>query len=84
MARYLAARGYAVIEEDALVERLRQIVEVVHGKWTEVFRLDEERPHTFAGFQARLAALMALHNACIWINRSLGRAPLAFADLVDW
>ena len=64
--------------------RLRQIVEVVHGKWTEVFRLDEERPHTLAGFQARFAALVALHNACIWINRSLGRAPLAFADLVDW
>lgn len=64
--------------------RLRQIVEVVHGKWTEVFRLDEERPHTLSGFQARFAALVALHNACIWINRSLGRPPLAFADLVDW
>lgn len=64
--------------------RLRQIVEVVHGKWTEVLRLDDERPHTLAGFLARFAALAALHNACIWINRSLGRDPLAFADLVDW
>lgn len=63
---------------------LRQIVEVVHGKWTELFRLDDERPHTLSGFQARFAALAALHNACIWINRSLGRASLAFADLVDW
>jgi hypothetical protein len=64
--------------------RLRQIVEAVHGKWTETFRLDDERPHTMEGFLARLAALAALHNACIWINRSLGREPLAFADLIDW
>lgn len=64
--------------------RLRQIVEVVHGKWTEQFRLDDERPHSLSGFLARFAALAALHNACIWINRSLGREPLAFADLVDW
>lgn len=63
---------------------LRQIVEVAHGKWTEQFRLDDERPHTVAGFLARLAAIAALHNACIWINRQLGRAPLAFADLIDW
>ena len=64
--------------------RLRQIVAVVHGKWTEQLRLDEERPHTLDGFLARFAAMGALHNVCIWINRSLGRAPLAFADLVDW
>jgi DDE family transposase len=64
--------------------RMRQIVEVVHGKWTETFRLDDERPHTLDGFLARFAALAALHNACIWINRSLGRESLAFADLVDW
>lgn len=64
--------------------RLRQIVEVVHGKWTETFRLDDERPHTLEGFLARIAALAALHNACIWINRSLGREALAFADLIDW
>lgn len=61
----------------------RQIVEVVHGKWTEMFRLDDERPHTLAGFQARLAALCTLHNVCIFINRLLGRPDLAFADLVQ-
>lgn len=64
--------------------RLRQIVEVVHGKWTEALRLDDERTHTLDGFLVRFAALAALHNACIWINRSLGRDPLAFANLVDW
>jgi len=65
-------------------ERHRQIVETAHGKWTEQLRLDEERPHTLAGFLARLAALAALHNACIWFNRALGREPLAFAELIDW
>lgn len=64
--------------------RRRQVVEVVHGKWTEQFRLDEKRPHTLGGFLARFAALAALHNACIWLNRALGREPLAFADLIDW
>jgi hypothetical protein len=64
--------------------RRRQTVEAVHSKWTEQFRLDDERPHTLAGFLVRIAALLALHNACIWINRSLGRPDLAFADLVTW
>jgi len=64
--------------------RKRQIVETTHGKWIEQFRLDEERPHTLDGFLARFAALAALHNACIWLNRQLGREPLAFAELVDW
>ena len=63
---------------------LRQIVEVAHSTWTEQFRLDDERPHALDGFLARLAAIAALHNACIWINRQLGREPLAFADLIDW
>jgi hypothetical protein len=63
---------------------LRQIVEVVHSKWTEAFRLDDERSHTLNGFLTRIAAMMTLHNVCIWINRSLGREPLAFADLIDW
>jgi hypothetical protein len=63
---------------------LRQIVETAHGKWTGVFRVDDERPHTLAGFLTRIAAMAALHNLCIWINRSLGREPLAFADLIDW
>jgi hypothetical protein len=64
--------------------RKRQIVETAHGKWTEQFRLDEERPHTLDGFLARSAALATLHNACIWLNRQLGREPLAFVDLIDW
>lgn len=63
---------------------LRQIVETVIYKLQSAFRLDRERPHALAGFAGRLAAKVALHNACIWVNRQLGRPNLAFADLVAW
>ena len=63
---------------------LRQIVETVNGCLHRVFRLERERPHSLSGFQVRLAAKMALHNACLGLNQQLGRAPLAFADLVAW
>lgn len=63
---------------------VRQIVETVNGCLQQVFRLDRERPHSLDGFQVRLAAKIALHNFCIWLNQQLGRAPLAFADLVAW
>ena len=63
---------------------IRQTVETVYAKLTDFFRLDRERPHDIRGFQANLAAKMALHNFCIWLNKQLGRAPLAFADLLGW
>ena len=61
-----------------------QIVETVHDRLQHTFRLDRERPHALRGLQARLAAKMALHNFCIWLNEQLGRPRLAFMDLVDW
>jgi hypothetical protein len=63
---------------------VRQIGETVHDKLYHTFRLDRERPHDLSGLQARLAAKMALHNFCIWLNAQLGRPRLAFTDLVDW
>jgi hypothetical protein len=66
------------------VAGVRQIVETVYEKLAHTFRLDRERPHELSGFQARLAAKIVLHNFCIWLNAQLGRAPLAFTDLVDW
>jgi hypothetical protein len=63
---------------------LRQIVETVHDKLLNTFRLDRERPHHVQGFRAHLAASVALHNFCIWLNIQLGRPKLAFADLIDW
>ena len=63
---------------------VRQIVETVYDKLYHTFRLDRERPHDLSGFRTRLAAKMALHNFCIWLNEQLGRPRLAFVDLVDW
>lgn len=63
---------------------VRQIVETVFEKLDRTFRLAHERPHVLAGFQARLAAKVALHNFCFWLNHHLGRPSLAFADLLDW
>lgn len=63
---------------------LRQIIETVNDKLLNTFRLDRERPHTLAGFQARLAAKASLYNFCMWLNVQFGREPLAFADLIAW
>lgn len=63
---------------------IRQMVETVYDKLINLFRLDRERPHTLDGFQTTLAAKMALHNFCIWLNEQLGRPRLAFADLLNW
>lgn len=63
---------------------LRQIVETINDKLLNTFGLSRERPHCLAGLQARLAAKVALHNFCIWLNRKFQRPNLAFADLVDW
>ena len=62
----------------------RQIVETVIDKLFHTFRLDRERPHALAGVQARVAAKIALHNFCLWLNGNLGRPNLAFVELVDW
>ena len=63
---------------------LRQIIETVNDKLLNTFRLGRERPHDLTGFQARLAAKVALHNFCIWFNLQLDNAPLAFAELLEW
>lgn len=63
---------------------LRQIIETVNDKLLNTFRLARERPHDLAGFQARLAAKVALHNFCIWFNLQRDEAPLSFAELLAW
>lgn len=62
----------------------RQIVETAFAKLIDFFRLEKERPHELDGFQVTLAAKMTLHNFSIWLNKHLGRDPLAFADLLGW
>ena len=66
------------------IASVRQIIETVNDKLVHTFRLERERPHQFDGLQARLAAKVTLHNFCIWLNLTLERPPLAFAELLDW
>jgi hypothetical protein len=66
------------------VASIRQIVESVYEKLFNAFGLWRERPHELSGLRARLAARVALHNFCIWLNEQLGRPRLAFADLLGW
>jgi len=62
----------------------RQLIETVQDRLLTAFRLGRERPHALEGFQARLAAKVALHNFCCWLNAQLGRPLLAVADLLGW
>ena len=66
------------------VAGIRQIVETVYDKLFNTFGLYRERPHELGGLRARLAARVALHNFCMWLNEQLGRPRLAFADLLGW
>ena len=66
------------------VAGIRQIVESVYDKLFNTFGLWRERPHELSGLRARLAARVALHNFCMWLNEQLGRPLLSFADLLGW
>jgi hypothetical protein len=59
-------------------------IETVYNKLFNTFGLWGERPHEIEGLRARLAARVALHNFCIWLNDQLGRPRLKFADLMGW
>jgi hypothetical protein len=61
----------------------RQIAETVFARLMDSFGQTHDRPRAFTGFCARLAAKLALHNFCCWLNQHLGRPLLAFADLLD-
>ena len=63
---------------------IRQVIETVNDRLLTTCRLGRERPHALDGLQARLAAKVGLHNFCVWLNRQVGRADLAMADLLDW
>lgn len=62
----------------------RQIVETVIERVLRGVRLERDRPRTQPGLLSRLAAKMALHNACILWNRRHGRPDLAFASVIGW
>lgn len=62
----------------------RQIVETVHGRCLQWFRLGKARPHTIAGARILVAATFVLHNVTIWLNRRAGRPDLAIAEVLGW
>ena len=66
------------------VASIRQIIETVYERLHNAFGLRRERPHDISGLRARLAARVALHDFCMWLNEQLGRPRLAFADLLGW
>lgn len=82
-ARALATQGWTAPAR-RLVASLREIIETAHFRLLTTFRLEHERPHTLAGFQARVFAKMAVYNFCLWLNHQMGRPLLALADLLDW
>jgi hypothetical protein len=61
---------------------IRQVVETVFDRLQTTFRLERERPHALDGFLTRLAAKLALHNVCLWLNRQHGQPDLA--DVLGW
>jgi hypothetical protein len=66
-----------------LMAGARQIVETVHDKLLNAFRLGRERPQEWSGLWARVWAKAGLHNFCFRLNQLYGRPPLAFADLLE-
>lgn len=63
---------------------IRQLIESCFDKLFNFCRLGNHRPHEITGFQANLAASIALHNFCVFLNRQFARPALSFADLLDW
>lgn len=62
----------------------RQIIETVHAHLLEVYRLATNRPHSLAGALGNLAAIAALHNVTIALNRAHGAPDLATTEVMGW
>ena len=58
--------------------------ETVSGRLRDTVGLMRERPHTLAGFQARLVATVARHHLRCRLPRRQERPLLAVADLLAW
>jgi hypothetical protein len=58
--------------------------ETVYEKLHDAFGLRGERAHELQGLRARLAARVALHNFCMWLNEHLGRSRPSFVDSLGW
>ncbi len=56
----------------ALHTRWRQIVETVNGQLAGLFRIEENRAHSFDGLRARLYSKLTAHTLAVYLNRLLG------------
>jgi hypothetical protein len=63
---------------------IRQVVETVPDRLLDTVGLARERPQDLRGRQARRAAKAARHNACVGLNRQVGAAGLAIAEVLAW
>ena len=59
----------------------RQIIETVNGCLERTFHLHFPCAHSFWGLRARVAAKLLAFNLGLWLNKSLGRPPLALDTL---
>jgi hypothetical protein len=56
----------------ALHTRWRRIVETVNGQLAGLFRIEENRAHSFDGLRARLYSKLTAHTLAVYLNRLLG------------
>jgi hypothetical protein len=62
----------------------KRIGELLYDKLFNTFGLWRERPYELQGLRVYLAARVALHYFCFWLNDQISRPRLAFADLLGW
>jgi hypothetical protein len=60
----------------------RQVIEHVFARWQYAFHLGRDRPHSRWGLLVIIAAVAAIHNLTILINRFHHRPPMSYAHLV--
>ena len=63
-------------------QRWRKRIETVGSHLTERFHIDSTHAHNLWHYQNRLIRKVLAHTVCVFINLSLGRAPLDLDDLV--
>lgn len=64
--------------------RLRHFIETVYGRLSHTRRLEEERPTRFRATKCDWLPAWPCTTSCLLLNRQLGRANLAFTDLIGW
>jgi hypothetical protein len=56
------------------VNGIRQMIETVNHRLSELFQIEINHAHTFWGLCAKLYTKLTAHTLCIYINRLLGKS----------